>query len=333
MTEIQQQLLEILKNGYTLNSIGAYMKLSPKQVYQRINSLKAYGYNIYRKDFENGEIEFGLSSTPYTFQNEQIIYTAKDSSIFHCLIISDTHLGNNLQRIDILKAMYRYCIENDIHTIIHLGDFLNYTVEHLKEPYSNYPLDDDYNIQLSKALRAYPYNKNIINYVLLGDKDANFLKKESLDLIFKMQKQRYDILPIAYNEGLLKIKNEQISLYHPYGNVSPKFTQKINFKGHSHIAKIMNAINPGSEPRLHINVPTLSDLCFHDETTSLPAMYDATFDFNIGNGFIKKLGIDTLVYINNQFYKVDKFDYKFETTDIGPKEKAYEDKPNILVKK
>lgn len=125
MTSKQKELYELLKNEITLLDLANYLNLTPKQAYNRVQTLKNQGYNIYRKDFSTGDIQFSIINPLVEDTSENILYTLPNTNVLRAVVLSDAHIGNSLQRLDVLDAIYNYCIKNNIHTIFNCGDLLN----------------------------------------------------------------------------------------------------------------------------------------------------------------------------------------------------------------
>lgn len=315
LTKKQEELLQLLKDGVTLTE----SKLPTKQTYKRIINLKNKGYNIIRQDFaNNGITQFKLATDLVSESDTKILYTLPNTDSLRTIVLSDLHLGNSLQRIDILNDLYDYCINNNIHIILNCGDFL----EGIDKTSVGKVLTKDYQEQLLTALNDFPYDKNIINLLVLGNHDSSFIEKENLNLLFSIPNLRHDIVPIAYKKANINIKNDNIVLLHPNDNYKQRFNDKIIFRGHSHLSR---QILDSNRNNIYIYVPTCSDI-FHNNGYELPSILDVTFNF-ANNGLIKEVDILTLVYIN-KFIKVSSTKKSLNANKMINKIK-YEEEPNI----
>lgn len=292
MTENQKRLLELLKYQCTMDLLSEKLFLSPKQVYQRIIMLKNAGYNISRKDFEAGDVSFELSNIRYVDTNEKIIYTKKDSNILRCIVSSDNHLGNTYQNLDANNAMYNYAVKNDIHIILNCGDFLNGLIRSkIGKPFNNIHQE-----QLSRALKDYPYDPKIINYVCLGNHDLDFLNSAKIDLKNAIERKRFDIVPVGYETSKIFVKNEEIVLCHS----NTEITDGVLFRGHSHISK--SVVTDADKAKATIFVPTMSNLLY-DKNYSFPSFLDVTF--KLAQGKICNIHISQLIYVDKKVVKVN----------------------------
>ncbi len=316
MTENQKKILELIKNRNTLRAISEEMNLSPKQTYQRILNLQNKGYNMYRNDYINGDIDFTLTKDIIYNNNSKILFTPHNCNTVRTIILSDTHLGNIKQRLDVLHGTYNYGIKNGIHVIFHCGDF----TEGIFDENLQNTMDKDYEKQLEKALKQYPYDKSINNYLVLGNHDNNYLEKENFDIGKAILKKRYDIFPIGYERAQIHIKNDHIHLIHPFNHEKSKFCNKIIYRGHSHQSKQKT----DTQNHLYTYVPTCSDIKTNinrEDYFELPSILDVTFTFN-SYGLICKINTSTYIYLDrfikvqenekifNDQHKVDKIKYE-----------------------
>lgn len=320
MTEKQKELLSLLKYQETLATLNYKLNISPKQIYRKIISLENYGYNIFRKDYSTGDVQFGLASSEFENLNSKVIFTPPNTFDFRTIILSDLHLGNKLQNLKALDFVYEYAKKNNIHTIINCGDLYN----GLMTSKVGTPIDTDCNTQLINGIKNHPFDPNIINFIVLGNHDYSFMNDERLNLIKYLKHYRYDLFPISYNNAEIKIKNDIINLVHPNEWKNSCLSNKITFRGHSHKIKHITSNN-----NMYIYVPSCSNM-FYDEELKFPSILDVTFSFSKG-GFIREVYITTLIFIN-EFIKVDEIVHNFNETRQS-NEIKFEETPKVLTKK
>lgn len=321
MTSKQKELFELLKKEITLLDLANYLKLSPKQTYNRVLTLINQGYNIYRKNFATGDIQFSVLNQSLDNMNNNILYTIPKDDTLRVVIFSDAHIGNSLQRLDVLDEMYNYCIKNNIHITFNCGDLLNGVLS----SGCGKPLKKDYEKQINILLEKYPFDPSIINFTLLGNHDKDFFNG-GMDLKQLLNKKRFDINTLDYQDSSVKVKNDEIRLIHPIDSKFKTFADnsKIIFRGHSHAsgAKTVSGLNV-----FCAYVPTSSDMFYHKEY-EYPGIYDVYFVFD-NNGLIKKIVINSLIYID-KFVKVGEVSHGFSTSEKYDKIK-YEEKPKKLI--
>ena len=161
--------------------------------------------------------------------SKNILYTLPDTNILRVIVLSDTHIGNSLQRLDVLDETYNYCIKHNIHTIFNCGDLLN----GLLPSKTGSIIRKDYEKQINLFLKNYPFDPNIINFTLLGNHDKDFFNG-GLDLRQILSIKRYDIKTLDYEDDLIKVKNDKIRLINQIDNTFSNFENniKIIFRGH-----------------------------------------------------------------------------------------------------
>lgn len=320
MTNKQKEIYELLKQEVTLLDLAGYLNLTPKQAYNRVQTIKNQGYNIHRKDFSTGDIQFSIINPLEDNTDENILYTLPNNQNLRTVILSDLHIGNALQRLDVLDEVYNYCIKNNIHTIFNCGDLLQGLLG-----LPNLILQKDYEKQINMFLKFYPFDSSIINLAILGNHDIDFFNS-GVDLKQIINNKRFDIKVLNYGDSLIKVKNDKIRLIHPLDNrLKMNFMNdsKIIFRGHSHISKIKTHAHPGTFCAF---VPTCSDLLMKDGC-SYPMIYDVDFIFN-KNGLITQINILLYIYVD-KFIKVSEFSHTFHDCKSF-KNIKYEETPKKL---
>lgn len=175
-------------------------------------------------------------------KKEVASFSIKDSF----LVISDTHIGSNLENIDYLKLVYEFAMRNNIKNIIHVGDLLQSTMKPVNPKYISILT------QINHLLDEYPYDKNICNRILLGNHDLHIIDKDNSLLDILNLRDDFDI--IGFESAYFKWNNYLLSMKHPIKNYHitiPNLAPLISFIGHRHSLKINKDVS--------IYVPTLSD--------------------------------------------------------------------------
>lgn len=241
MTEAQLQLIELINKKYSNNEIMRKLKLTPRQLALRLSNLKRKGFELERKYFSDGEVEYSTTKELSKKENEVDIITSPEEENLQALVISDTHFGRkknspfgNGERIDLIEECFNFCAKEGIHIIIHCGDFIDSFM---------YPKIIDISPivqekQIKYALKSYPYDKSINTFLCLGNHDYFALTKYGLNLSTILQEKRHDIVPIGFGYGKINIKNDHLSIVHKLRNgiTPPIYNEENTFilKGHSH---------------------------------------------------------------------------------------------------
>ena len=217
------------------------------------------------------------------------------------MVISDPHIGNELEAEDAFDKIYNYCIVNNIHNIIIAGDFLdgiNVGVEDYKK--HNDPLE-----QIKYAVNKYPYDNNITNFLVMGNHDVDSLSSFGIDFGTYLRNFRLDIIPVGYGYGRINIKNDRIFVTHPLClGIENNLDLNGNYlllKGHHHVNKSIIANNGSAS----IAVPSISNL-FLSDNEFLPGALVINLKFK--NGFFDTVYIDNLL-INDRVNVVSTLQY------------------------
>lgn len=313
MTEINKQLLNMIIQNKTLNEISEKMKLTHKQIYRRLLLLQNNGYIIDRKYYYSGDIVYNLQLSLSNTKDESIekneidIITSPNDSSFKALLISDLHLGSEKESLDALDKVYNYCINESINIIINGGDLIDGMASFYPKKINK--LEE----QINYALKVYPFDKNILNLIVLGNHDIELFTNTSIDMKKLIYNKRHDIIPIGYREGKINIKNDFIIVHHHipdciYNNNDMK-NNKITLYGHSHTS---NYITNGHTS--HIYIPTLSNLKTQPEGIDIPRAIKMNIEFY--NGIIVGGTFENLL-IADKIYKINTFKIGFNNNNIS----------------
>jgi len=315
-----QLLIELVKQNKTLNEISSTLGLSNKQVFTRLTMLRNSGYLIDKNYYHDGEIRYSLYN-PFKSTNDKNIYviTPKDISTLRFILTSDTHLGNIYDEIECINNMTKYCIDNGIHLVLNLGDFFNGMYpNHITNRFSS---SEE---QINYALKNYPYDKNILNFVLLGNHDATFWIENGIDIKTILENRRHDIIPVDYGYGEINIGGCQFRMQHPLQEGYEKSiladpSNKIILKGHSHKCKISFSSNS-----LSINVPSLSNVKSFSKQDTIPSMID--MEVKINNNKVCSQYLQQFIFINNKPIRVNELQYYVNLDIQNP---HYEDESSL----
>lgn len=331
MTEINQKILDMILKNATVNEISSETGLSNKQLFYRLNLLKAKGFNFSKKYYSDGEITYKLQKGFPTEKEISLITSPKEQQI-KLVFISDLHLASIKDRVDLLNQVYDFCSKKGIHIIINGGDMLDGFLGYATKKYTSFEQQIEY------MLKVYPYDKNILNFTCLGNHEADALERTGQNLETILEIKRHDIIPLGYGIGKLKIKNDEIIIKHPKTNLSKNVDISNNnlvIYGHSHRAK-----NEVHQNRVNLYVPTLSDLQRYQGI--FPGFIKATIDFHNGiliNGnFEQYIMIDKIYKVNESSYdlyygkNLEQNNIKYEEDrDVSKKEQPKKIKEKNLI--
>ena len=274
MTDTNKIVLQLIQENKSLKEICGILNISEKQLYIRIKQLINYGYQLVPTYCYNADIYYKLEKGIYvTKPNELNIKMTNSDKKFRCIFISDLHNGNISSNLDLAKIVYEYASKNDIRNIFICGDFLEGI--HSSDKKS---IVDIYT-QLETFIKKYPYDKNINNYGIFGNHDYHSMHYDGLDISKRIGIARYDIVPIGYGSGLIKIKNDNFLIKHELSMTkNPKFLEdpKVIILGHGHMMKTK------VYEKLYIGAPSLSYVSPDKTKQIIPGFIDMTFHLEKG---------------------------------------------------
>ena len=278
-------LLKLINENKSINEITNILGISSNELYKYLLSLRKKGHRIVGNYYNNGDIYYELKKR--IADNEFFLNTDVSEKEIDLMVISDLHLGSFYETPKLLDRIYNFCINENIHVILNIGDFVEGCVNNtnVKIP----PLK-----QINHALRVHPFDSSIYNLLLLGNHDYSLLTNYGIDIETSIKESRYDIIPLGYGEEIINIKNDFIVLLHPLKSSEMKtrnYKNTLIIRGHGHESKVCQDKN-----NLIMYTPSLSKLNFNKSTN--PGAIKLKLLFK--NGFIKNVLITDLIFFNSK---------------------------------
>lgn len=274
--ELSFKLLDLINKGYVINDIISELNISYEEVYKLIRDLNQLGFLFNKKYYSTGDILYlpKKDINRGNKNNSVNIITDLGSNVLRLMLVSDLHIGSNYESVKSWDDLYNYCIINNIHMIVIVGDFLDgINVGRTESKMHSNSLE-----QIEYARSKYPFDKNILNFMILGNHDIDSLISDGIDLATYLNNYRPDIVPIGYGNGIINIKNDKLLLAHPLcigvSNTHDLSSNYILIKGHQHLSKSII----GNNGNCSLCVPSLSNL-FLNENQFLPGAIDLSIKF------------------------------------------------------
>ena len=300
MTEKNMQILDLIEQEKTLNEISSEVRLSNKQIHIRLSNLKVHGYNFERKFYYNGEVVYKLIKDLNVKQEVgTTIITRHSDTTFRAILLSDLHLGSIQDNIPALNAIYNYCAKEGINIILNAGDFIDGTIGGIKRTF-------DIEEMIKYSLKNHPFDKNILNFVCLGNHDISPLEDYGLNFYTSVINKRPDIIPLGFGKCVINIKNDQIVLKHPAGQnldlSDGNERNKLILKGHKHFTKIV----ADAHHNKILYLPSLSNINLVSDAAFPSAFY---VELNLKNGYINHILLNQLLVTDTKVLKLNELDY------------------------
>lgn len=287
MRELDLRIIELILAKRTVGEILEALQISFEELQFHLRELKERGFNFNPEYYYNGSIIYSIDNriVPYSDNNGNIIVNKNNANYFEAVIISDVHLGSQFERIDILNKVYDYCVREGIHIILNGGDFIHGVIGN-----DFRDLQIKQALQIEQAIKDFPHDDSIINFLVMGNHDYYALSKCKQNLASVLKIRRPDIVSVGFGEGHIRVENSGITLLHPIFSSKGKqavFKDSIIIKGHTHILDYNN-----QSGLLYIQPSALVDFDGNDK------FYLLKLKVNCNHGYFRD-GVLTQVLIND----------------------------------
>lgn len=292
MSKMSLIVLELIKEGYSLNEIQKKLNLEPREFSNILKNIRDYGYNFTRTLFSDGKILLKPNKTIEFPQRINKTRLVVNDRILKAIFISDLHIGSSFERPELLKKVYEYAKSHDIHIIFNAGDVIDNVYTDSNQILKNPTVES----QIRKLIKVYPFDPDIINLNLYGNHDFKSLKEDGLDIARLIEQKRYDLISLNYGFNEILLKDDSIAIIHDLKKSTknkPNPNVSITFKGHSHKSK-----NSYKEDK-KIFIPTLSDVTYGAyEYRPLVCFLEAEFIFI--DKMIERINLRQLAIVKNE---------------------------------
>lgn len=297
MIKSDVELIKLIQENKSINEICDILNCNRNKIYKKLLNLKNSGYTINQNYFYNGDIKYKLvKGRNFIDKNNVTIKMENTENKFCAMIISDLHIGSDKQRLDLLYQVYNYCAKNSINIILNTGDIVDGWIG------TNKKINKDLEHQLNYLLKKYPFDKNILNFICLGNHDVDSYNKYGINLKVLLENYRHDLVAFGARMGTINIKNDNIILCHQTGSEQINLNNienSIIFEGHHH--KFATSYNHSLNNNL-IYVPSLSDIYINKQITT-PSALIIEFDLE-ANVFTHGI-ISQLISNGNSLIKIN----------------------------
>ncbi len=197
--------------------------------------------NYYLKHTEMlGLLDYGLHDKNITKERKEVLEALKCKYQFSLVlneskigIISDTHIGSELASAFYIKKSYDFFKENNITTVLHLGDILDGFDE--RDILTKNELIAKLYKQITLFHDIFP--TNMTTYAILGNHDTKF-KQLNIDLYKELSSLTF----IIFGPGgaYINCSNYKLFMEHKVNSsilVPPYYNYDVILQGHSHLFK------------------------------------------------------------------------------------------------
>lgn len=217
LKELGGKLKYCVKKKQSFEDIMKALDLKDYELYGLVELLKQQGELI---DVVNGQIV--LLKTPV--KNSDVYHVPNNLEHIRLLLISDTHLCNKSDRLDILRYLYDKAERYNVKHILHSGDF---TDGLSTRPEQIYELKEvSYEGQVQYCIDKYPRFSGK-TYVIQGNHDNWWFKRSGSEIVKAIAKERDDIVYLGADVADLHIGKLKCRLFHGSGGNSYAVSYKI----------------------------------------------------------------------------------------------------------
>ncbi len=221
--------LELKKKPY-ISNIAKDLDLKEYEVLGLIEMLKKRNYFFEVIDGQVVKLKPKKENDVYVIPN----------SLEHLklLMISDTHLANKYDRLDILKYLYEEAAKKQVNYVLHSGDL----TDGKKREEQIYQLKEtSYTGQRDYVVDKYPKSE-IPTYFIAGNHDLWWIKQCGADICQDIANKREDLHYLGSDCEDLKIGKLKIRLFHGKGGISYAKSYKLQ--------KYIDSIPPEERPHI-----------------------------------------------------------------------------------
>lgn len=310
MFEYDEELLDKIRGEKTLAEMAMELNIPMSLVHSRVMNLQNKGFVLKRLIYDDGNVRYCLQKNP---KDKFCSMRLKLSDRFKlsAMVISDLHIGNELQCIDYLETVYDYCRRFGIHIIINGGDLIDGTFSNGKQ------IMEDPIKQLEYVIKNHPFDEQILNLICLGNHDYS-LYKNGIDMKEALENARSDLIPFGFGLGILNIESDQIFIRHSIQDLSFfPINKKLVLEGHRHKMAFTSEGNG-----FLVNIPTLSNLTLGKYKFPGAIRMDLFLnnDGYIDSGHFEHFMVaDELSTVNEAIFKFDLNHNVLDENEVRPK--------------
>ena len=232
------KLRYLINKKKSVLEIAKELEVEPYVVYGLVYELINQGY-LY--DIVDGNIVKLSKPT----KNDDVYQVKNALEHIKLLLISDTHLCNKSDRLDILRYLYDKADKEGVKYVLHSGDFTDGNNSR-KRPEHIYELKEaSYEGQIDYCVEKYPKADGIDTFVISGNHDDWWYKSNGSDIVNSIAKRRDDIVYLGPDSADLKIGKLWIRLFHGVGGQAyaksykaQKYLDSLSVKERPHILQL-----------------------------------------------------------------------------------------------
>lgn len=306
----KDRMFSSIKNGASVSETAKKLKMSELKLGGLIEELRLKGYEI---DINNDN-KYIIKKRQQKNSKELKPDMDKLTKISETWI-SDTHLCNEAQQLNLINQIYKETEARGINTVLHFGDVLDgdYSDCRKEHRYALFRLGASR--QLDYLENYYPKVEGIDTYFIIGTHDQTHEKNGGMFVGPAIEEKRSDMHFMGETKSIFNpVENAKtnIEMYHPGGGCASSLSYRMQ--------KYIDKMEPGTKPNAlgagHFHQSHM--LSYRNVIALLiPCLTDKT-DFAIRQGLENTMGAYFINMYVNQQGEIEMFE--FEEKRFTPKD-------------
>lgn len=237
----RDKMFSQIRNGESIDVICERLGISPLKFGGIVEELKHRGYNIDIDESLNDKVIIKKNKNK---SNSSVKPDISDLKKISQVWISDTHLCNEAQQLNLINRIYKEAAERGISTVLHFGDVLDGDYHNRPEhQYALFRLGATR--QLDYLTNYYPKIEGIDTYFITGTHDQTHCKNGGVFIGPAIEEKRPDMHFLGDDMGMYNpsdSKKTSIEMFHPGGGCSSSLSYKMQ--------KYIDKMEPGTKPNI-----------------------------------------------------------------------------------
>ena len=237
----RDKMFSQIRNGESVDKICERLGVSQLKFGGIVEELRHRGYDISIDESSENKVVIKKNKGK---TNKTIKPNIDELKKIRQVWISDTHLCNEAQQLNLINKIYREAAERGIDTVLHFGDVLDGDYHNRPEhQYALFRLGATR--QLEYLTNYYPKVEGIETYFITGTHDQTHCKNGGVFVGPAIEEKRPDMHFLGDDMGMyhpLGSKKTSIEMFHPGGGCSSSLSYKMQ--------KYIDKMEPGTKPNI-----------------------------------------------------------------------------------
>ena len=237
----RDKMFSQIRNRESVDKICERLGVSPLKFGGIVEELRHRGYDIAIDESGDNKVVIKKNKGK---TNKTIKPNIDELKKIRQVWISDTHLCNEAQQLNLINKIYREAAERGIDTVLHFGDVLDGDYHNRPEhQYALFRLGATR--QLEYLTNYYPKVEGIETYFITGTHDQTHCKNGGVFVGPAIEEKRPDMHFLGDDMGMyhpLDSKKTSIEMFHPGGGCSSSLSYKMQ--------KYIDKMEPGTKPNI-----------------------------------------------------------------------------------